>query len=546
MNIYAGLFSNKFYLILVFGVLTACGGGGSGSSDGSGTTVLQPKWTDSVAIGGNYLESSVFEAVKSVSDYSDNITTLWVEKDLSSGQAANVNLWSNRFDSATGIWGVPVQLDSGDGWVAEFELIVDSEGDVTVVWTSTANTSFERRIVTRRYSALNAVWESTLMLENSLNSFPHGSIRLVKDASNDITAVYSRSADDIVAIRYDASNDKWLAVEVVIPGNDGGGSTDYAFRPYVVIDESGIITVVAGRQDNNCSPQESCSKTIYSNRYNSKTGWSTAAKIPTTISPTTLHKLLVQGMVVDRDGKITLIFENTVSSRQHLYATRFVSGGGWTGLTNIDAVLNDGSSTISTNSHTLLDTNGNVSVVWLSNSGGQIDVASSRFGAMASTWGAVEIIELFNNNASNLDAVIADNGKVTAVWQNGSGSIMANSFSPSALSWRGTVEIVDSSNQRPLTFTGPLVIDGNGTVTAFYQDLAILGGGLFGYGILSSQLSLSGITWVEKYSPVFAPSLNSITPLENAIVDGSNNVMVFYSSYSEGSLNAMRYGIPLD
>jgi hypothetical protein len=114
-----------------------------------------------------------------------------------------VNIYANRFNSGTGLWSGPVILETGAGDAVDPQVAMDRDGNAVAVWTQ-ADTSAYLRIYSNRYNVATGLWGVYELIE-SLKGDTFAP-QVAMDRQNNAVAVwyqYDGNRNNIAANRFD-------------------------------------------------------------------------------------------------------------------------------------------------------------------------------------------------------------------------------------------------------------------------------------------------------------------------------------------------------
>lgn len=121
-------------------------------------------------------------------DNNGNAMVVWTQNEISS---IRQSVYANRYNVSTDSWGTEILLENNeDGSAASPKVAIDADGNALVVWTQDGNT-FDDRLETNRYIASTDTWGTAAPLEETgAQSYRQ---QLVMDSAGNATAVFTQS-----------------------------------------------------------------------------------------------------------------------------------------------------------------------------------------------------------------------------------------------------------------------------------------------------------------------------------------------------------------
>jgi Bacterial Ig-like domain len=232
-------------------------------------------------------------------DADGNVLSVWTQSD-----GTQYNVWSNRFDAATG-WGTAALIEAVDAGTAGTPRVkFDSHGNAIAAWSQD---STRGNIWSSRYVA-GTGWGTPVPIETAndgLASLP----RLAVDPSGDAIVAWQHSDGTRVSIwaNHYSVGSGW-GTEVMIESPPAGDAAE----PWVDIDSHGNALTVWAQSDGTHTA-------IWANRYVAGTGWSTAAPIETD----TTGDAATPSVVMDGNGAALAVWEQVNAGRDNIWANRF-------------------------------------------------------------------------------------------------------------------------------------------------------------------------------------------------------------------------------
>ncbi len=342
-----------------------------------------------------------------VVDANGNVTVVWTQDD-----GTTTNAWANRYSITTGSWGVAEKIEGDAGFAITPQIIVDGAGNVTAVWRQD-NLPFDN-LWANRYSVIADAWgvAEKIDTEDLSTAF---SAKLDIDANGNVTAIWTQNdgtRENLWANRYSIVAGAWSGAEKIETEDLGNVN----FQKRLVVDTSGNVTAVWSQNDG-------ARDNLWTNRYTVGAGWGTAGKIESE----DLGNVFPLDVIVDDSSNITAIWLQSDGLNNNLWANRFTVGTGWGIAEKIES--EDLGSVFS--SRQILDSAGNITVVWSQSDGVFNNFWANRY-TVGTGWGIAKKIETEDlGDAKNGNLIIDSNDDITAVWSQNDGvfdNLWANTF----------------------------------------------------------------------------------------------------------------------
>jgi hypothetical protein len=340
-------------------------------------------------------------------DGSGNAIAVWRQSD-----GTLYNVWANRYDAATGLWGTAELIETDDAGDAGYEprVAVDDSGNAIAVWSQADGGTYN--IWANCYNAATGLWGEAELIEDGAG--PTSEARVGIDDSGNAIAVWSQADGgtyNIWANRYDAATGLWGEAELIETG-DAAGS------PEVAVDGNGNAIAVWGQSDGIASYN------VWAKRYDAATGlWGEVELIETDGAG---HAPYPQ-VAVDGGGNAIAVWQQFDGARDNIWANRYDAASGW-GEAELIATSDAGNAQYP---RVAVDGGGNAIAVWRQSDGTLYNVWANRYDA-ASGWGEAELIETDDaGNAQYPQVAVDGGGNAIAVWQQSDGTrtnIWANRY----------------------------------------------------------------------------------------------------------------------
>lgn len=228
-----------------------------------------------------------------------------------------------------------------------------------------------------------------------------------------------------------------------------------AGKPSLVIDREGNVTAVWQQSDGIRDNQ-------WANRYTVGVGWGRAQRVETD----NLGTLNAPKLVTDDFGNVTSLWTQSDGKNFNLWANRYSVESGWGIAEKIEMEdLGDTSEPM-----LVVDHRGNVTAVWFQWDGVQNKQWANRY-TVSRGWGKAEKIQLEARGSVGVSSLVVDaKGNVMAVWMQSDGTRdnqWANHYSL-GMGW-GKARKIETDNLGSVS-KASVVIDDFGNVTAVWQQ----------------------------------------------------------------------------
>lgn len=446
------------------------------------------------------------------------ITLVWLEFFSENGNSAT--LFASR-STKGGPWTTPVPLNSlplstSTNAQVPVSMVVDAQGNVTIAW-------LEQNVSTLKYDIGAARFTSNISTPPTLYPFldgvspqAHNPIipQLVVDELGYVTAVWQEqtiSGFAVQAARLDPLGTAW---STAINLNDATQNANGAITPHMVVDTSGIVTVV-------WQEQSGSQFSVQAARFTPGAGgaggsWTTYTTVAPALSDA--NGSITPQIIVDKNGSVTIV---AVDASLSVWPASFAIGdSSWSSPL---APLNSGIAFSLTPLSMVVNDSGMVTVLWLNNTTG-LFVQSAR--GFSTSWSAATDLSAGNADGNTPLLLGIDTiGNVTASWMEGT-SMQAARFISEGSSWTAAATLDNGNIYNlilPRMVVGPL-----GTVAVVWQEGPDLAGA---YAIQSARFMPGATSWtppvtLDNVSQVPNAFYSSMTQQINMVIDAFDNVTV--------------------
>lgn len=373
--------------LTVSALITACGGGGGDDPpNGAGVALLIE--TDN---------SGDADLPHVAMDSGGNAISVWQQSD-----GGTNHIWANRYVAGTG-WGTAERIDNDPAGAYIPKVAMSPGGSAIAVWRQPSS------IWANHYEP-GTGWGTAVLIESGskIADIP----QVAMDSSGNAIAVWKQadpvySSNSVYANRY-APGTGWEGAALLEASNSP------ADKPRIAFDAAGNAIAV-------WEQWEGALWNIFSNRYDSDTGWEGAILIENE------NVAMAYSPVVafDSSGDAMAVWYQQDGVAFSIWANLYVSGTGWEGVMLVkDGLVNYVYPQVA------MDSGGNAIAVWSHWDGTRDDLWASRYVA-GTGWGTAENIETGAGNALSPALAMDSNGNAVAVWHQSEGgmySIMANHY----------------------------------------------------------------------------------------------------------------------
>lgn len=325
-----------------------------------------------------------------VRDNEDNIWVFWYAT-----RGGNYDIWYNRYLRANDEWEGEVQLTTHAGIDYQPRAVVDRDGDVWVFWQSNRSGNYD--IWYNRYGRASGTWIGDQQLTTHTSS--DFSPRPVVDLDGNIWVFWQsdRSGNnDIWGNRHDRTAGTWGS-DVQLTTDTGGDQI-----PHAVVNGAGDIWVFwyANRSGNT---------DVFARRHDRAAAagtWDPEVRL-TSDAGTDYNP----HAVVDADGEVWMFWQSTRSGDSKIWYRRHTrAANSWTAETQLTSAggLDD-------RANAMVDSKGDVWVVWHSLRSGNYDVWYNHF-SRAAGWSGDRPVTTDTGHDLNAWIVGDGEGDIWVVW----------------------------------------------------------------------------------------------------------------------------------
>jgi hypothetical protein len=273
--------------------------------------------------------------------------TVWEEYD-GSGFCSS---WSNCYITGTG-WGTPIQIQTTLADAERPQVALDNGGNAISVWKYWDGTRTDSCAVCATYYTPNIGWDNPKSIGNG--STYATKARIIFDNYGNAISIWDGYD---VNVNHFYPGTGWISSRGL---RIGSGRS-----PQIAINKTNEVIVVWQNSD-----IAQTQYSIYSNRYDPRSGWGKAELIET-----------VSGVaenpqsVIDDRGNAMVVWSQSDGARKSIWANFYAAGYGWNGAKPIgEGLWGD-----MTDPQVAVDGKGTVIAVWAQNNGAQFALWASRF-----------------------------------------------------------------------------------------------------------------------------------------------------------------------
>lgn len=441
----------------VAAVLTACGGGGGGTSDlvlnprawqtpvlletddrgraydphiavnASGSAVAvwhQQVGTDTVAVMANHTTAGQWGAAQVIGqsnaslaqvavDDRGNAMAVWQQSE-SGNSGTKHNIWARRLSANTSQWGAPTLLESNtEPGSADYpQIAMHHSGNAMVVWQQGDGTTGQ--IHASHYNASTLGWGTTTQVSGpSSASDIVQAAQVAMDGDGNAVVVWSQTTaggtmTGILSSRYSASAGLWSMPKRIDASNAGDANV-----PQLAMDDGGNTTAVWLQYDG-------VLVNLGANRMNASTGqWGTATLLETD----NLGDASNAQIAMNASGDAIVVWDQSDGTLTHIFARHYsASMGKWSAATSLES---DNQSN-AFEPRIAMHTNGNATAVWGRIAAKTPGMRSNYYNASSGQWGSATSLPTSpaDTPAGNAQIAMDGNGSVWAVWRQFEGQII--------------------------------------------------------------------------------------------------------------------------
>jgi len=291
-------------------------------------------------------------------------------------------------------------------------------------------------------------------------------------------------------------------------------NTGDAVFPQVAVNASGNAVAVWDQTD-------STRNNIWANRYMVGVGWGTAELIETN----NVGTALLPQVAVEASGNAMAVWEQSDGTRFNIWANRFVAGVGW----GVPELLETDDAGAAIFPRVAVDVSGNMIAVWQQSDGTVRNIWSNRY-VVGSGWGVPELLETDNaGDAFQPKVVVNTNGNAVAIWDQFDGTrsnIWANHYIV-GVGW-GVAELIETSNAGE-AFVPEVAVDASGNAVAVWEQSDGMRNNIW------SNRYMAGIGWGVAQLIETDNAADALTPQVG--VDANGNAMAAWQQSDSTRFN---------
>ena len=343
-------------------------------------------------------------------------------------------------------WGTAELIEADTGNAEYPQIAFDPDGNAIAVWEQRDNNGI-MCIYSNRYDSTTGWGTAEDVDTTSSNAFEP---QIGIDSYGNAIVVWRQGTNNDIYSRRYTSGIGWGAA-VSIENNDGNAGC-----PQVAVDPDGNAIAAWQQYDGTHSHYD-----IYSNRYDSGTGWSTAEDIDMTNS-----EAFGPQIAIDPDGNAIAVWQQSDGTIYSIYSNRYASGTGSWGTAEL--IENNNNSAFGP--QIAIDPDGNAIAVWWQSDGTYYSIYSNRYDSTTESWGAAQDIDMTNSNAFAPQIAIDSYGNAIVVWQQYDGtiySIYSNRYDSTTESW-GAAKLIENSDLD--AYEPQIAINSDGNAIAVWRQ----------------------------------------------------------------------------
>jgi hypothetical protein len=369
------------------------------------------------------------------------------------------NAFTSSFTTRDAVWQSATLIENNDTAPAQpARAVMDESGNAMVLWT-TQVPSGRTNLWSTRYNAASRTWGAPQRVEfNDTDGSYAGSLDIAADINGNIIAVWNQW------IGASNTNDIWANHYSAATGTWGTPflletGSSAAISPSIGIDATGNATVIWLQTVNSRNH-------VWTNRYVPNVGWSGERPLESNPPGTNSSS---PSIALNRNGEAIAVWTRYESgtSRYNLHGHRYTPNGGWTG-----AEITQPGTTYLSSASVAIDGSGNALVIWIQSDGIGDSAWVSRYTANGG-WQGAATIENGGGRVTQPSIAMNDSGAAVAVWYQADAigidnhSIWSNRYTVNG-GWSNAVAIESTANN---AFYPRIAIDNAGNALAIWTQL---------------------------------------------------------------------------
>lgn len=262
-----------------------------------------------------------------VVDGQSNAIAVWEFTPELAGSNPPTGIWANRY-TRVDLWGVPEQIDAGDGGSRNPALAADDAGNAFAVWEEWSNDGgrLEANIWTNRY-VVDQGWGTTERLQDGV--LPSLTPSVAADPAGNAIAIWIElefpSNRQVVRSRRYEPGSGWGTNELIdaVPNTTPPSTTD------VQLDDSGNAIALWSERTLTV-PEGGSGEVLWANRYVAGEGWETARLIKS--DPATRAQNARLSLSANGEAHVVWIqyVDNPGNQTRHdIWSVRYAPGSNW-------------------------------------------------------------------------------------------------------------------------------------------------------------------------------------------------------------------------
>jgi hypothetical protein len=327
-------------------------------------------------------------------DSRGNINVVWMDN-----TPGNYDIFFARSTDRGSTFSTPKNISNTPGYSEIPEIAVDSSGNINVVWWD--NTPGYVDIFFSRSTDGGSTFSAPMNISNgmTLNSV---SAQLAVDSTGNINVVWETDGNLVnQAIIFTRSTDGGTSFSTPKSISNGVNQSNI---PQMAVDSSANINVVWW-----ASVPTGQSDDTYFTR--STDGGSTFSS-PVNVSKNNISQALFPEIAVDLNGNINVVWYEQLMGQYQVYFSRSTDGGStFSTPLNISNDTGDASLPVIT-----VDSSGDIGVVWIDTTPGNFDIFFSRSTDGGSTFSVPKNISNNPGFSGNPQIVVDSNGNINIIW----------------------------------------------------------------------------------------------------------------------------------